>query len=634
MPNKRKRDVPAVPDIAEDPAERKRVLGVLAQRRYRERKRQQWQALQARAESRSGSEDGQSQVGDASLPSKADVEPRAALDSTGVSVSHAVEDISFKTEGPWVVPSQMISERSDQNMDLIPDELSPSQFLSFPQSPLFRLLPAQEMPTMPLSTVDDPFSCFPPAAFFPDLLPSFPSTQSPNNPGGDCSLSDRLQTYQSATFSFPDDHLLEIPSLTLLNAAMKVAQRLNIAGILWDLTATSPFYQGPESRAISSPPSLISVASSPSSTAFGPDGADDVIELPRHLQPTISQRLIPHHPILDLLPWPSTRDKLIQVFHLPPEMRPKSAQDPIGLLRFVYDMEDVKGEGIKVRGGDPFAPEAWEVGQVVFERWWWAFDGEIIRNKVFLFGLKPLDLIKYHTFFYPSVASHLIKSVFTASNIMLTSPLLLSLAAAGLVSAQTTVTSMLIYGADPQPLVASIVGSDATATTYSINCPPGTDSSDCGMGPGLTVVAGPTTTVLKMDEPSEDFHWTVRCSVGGTTTAVCTETASGTGANFPGVSSSTFSNDLPLMAVTITAGSAAGAGATPTTASATATTAATASASGKSTASKDASKPLSAASSGASGSSSSAVSTGGRPRVTGAAAHLDTHADLSWNELL
>jgi hypothetical protein len=263
----------------------------------------------------------------------------------------------------------------DQSMDLIPDTLSPSQFLSFPQSPLSPSLPVQELPAMPLPTVYNPFSFFSPAALLPDLLPPFRSTQSTNSSGGDCSLSDRLQTYQSSTFSFPDDHLLEIPSLTLLNAAMKVAQRLNIAGILWDLTAMSPFYQGSDS----SPPSLLSGSSSPPSTAFSPNG-HEVIELPLHLQPTTSQRLIPHHPILDLLPWPSTRDKLIQVFHLPPEMRPKSAQDPIGLLRFVYDMEDVSGEGIRVRGGDPFAPEAWEVGQVVFERWWWAFDGEIVES--------------------------------------------------------------------------------------------------------------------------------------------------------------------------------------------------------------------------------------------------------------
>ncbi|RHZ67358.1 uncharacterized protein CDV56_109304, partial [Aspergillus thermomutatus] len=539
MPNKRKRDVPAIPDITEDPAERKRVLGVLAQRRYRERKRQQWQALQARAESRSGSDDGQPQVEDASLASKAAGETRTMSSSTGVSVSHAVEDIPFNSEGPGAFPTQIMPELIDQSMDLIPDALSPSQFLAFPQSALSPLISAQEMPTMPLSAVENPFSCYSAPAFLSDLLPPFQSTQSTNSPEGDCSLSDRLQTYQSSTFSFPDDHMLEIPSLTLLNAAMKVAQRLNIAGMLWDLAAMSPFYQGPESQTISSPPSLSSGSSSPSSTAFSSSGGpDDVIELPRHLQPTTSQRLIPHHPILDLLPWPSTRDKLIQVFHLPPEMRPKSAQDPIGLLRFVYDMEDVSGEGIKVRGGNPFTPEVWEIGQVVFERWWWAFDGEIVERS-------NCGFISHLQVFFPSDApDQILRPSFE--------PHLINLAGAGLVSAQNTVTSMLIYGADPQPLVASIVGNDATATTYSINCPPGTDSSDCGMGPGLTLVAGPTTTVLKMDEPEEDFHWTVNCSVGGTTTAVCTETASGTGANFPGVSASTFSDDLPLMKVTIT----------------------------------------------------------------------------------
>lgn len=45
---------------------------------------------------------------------------------------------------------------------------------------------------------------------------------------------------------------------------------------------------------------------------------------------------------------------------------------------------------------------------------------------------------------------------------------------------------------------------DATATTYSINCPPGTDSSDCGMGPGLTLIAGPKTTMI-LDAPDLDL---------------------------------------------------------------------------------------------------------------------------------
>ncbi|KAL4959997.1 putative GPI anchored protein [Aspergillus stella-maris] len=124
-------------------------------------------------------------------------------------------------------------------------------------------------------------------------------------------------------------------------------------------------------------------------------------------------------------------------------------------------------------------------------------------------------------------------------------------ALASLACAESTVTSMFMYGADTQPLAASIVGNDATATTYSINCPPGTDGSDCGMGPGLTLIAAsPSTTYIMEDKP--EFYWTVRCSVGDST-AVCTDTAGGPEANFPGTSTAT--TDVSLMPVTITAGS-------------------------------------------------------------------------------
>ncbi|PWY74278.1 hypothetical protein BO70DRAFT_103877 [Aspergillus heteromorphus CBS 117.55] len=139
--------------------------------------------------------------------------------------------------------------------------------------------------------------------------------------------------------------------------------------------------------------------------------------------------------------------------------------------------------------------------------------------------------------------------------------LALALASVGLVSAQTSVVSMFIYDADPQPLDASIIGNDATATTYSVNCPPGTDSDDCGMGPGMTVITGPQTTMI-LDSPDEDFYYTCVCSLDGTTYAVCAETASGDGANFPGTSTTTLDADLELMPVTVTAGSATGVAAT------------------------------------------------------------------------
>ncbi|KAL4927343.1 putative GPI anchored protein [Aspergillus undulatus] len=115
----------------------------------------------------------------------------------------------------------------------------------------------------------------------------------------------------------------------------------------------------------------------------------------------------------------------------------------------------------------------------------------------------------------------------------------------------STVTSMYIYGADEQPLAASIVGNDATATTYSINCPPGTDATDCGMGSGLTLIAAGHSTTYVWDGRPE-FWLTAKCSVGGDT-AVCTESAGGPDANFPGTSTET--SEVAYIPITITAGS-------------------------------------------------------------------------------
>jgi hypothetical protein len=200
----------------------------------------------------------------------------------------------------------------------------------------------------------------------------------PLNMDGTYDLSAELQADDTSFFTFPDDRILQVPSLTLLNAAMKVAQRLNINGLIWDFTAVSPFYSpASSSNSVSSPPSL---QSGLSTSVASPTSSVDLTELPPHLLPTRTQRLIPHHPIIDLLPWPSTRDKLIQVFHLPVSLRPLTAQDPMGLVRLVYDMEDEGGEGVRISGYDPFEPSVWEIGQVVFERWWWAFEISVVER--------------------------------------------------------------------------------------------------------------------------------------------------------------------------------------------------------------------------------------------------------------
>jgi len=79
------------------------------------------------------------------------------------------------------------------------------------------------------------------------------------------------------------------------------------------------------------------------------------------------------------LPWPTTRDKLIQVFAQPPQLRPPAAADPMSLVQLVYDMED-SAEGIRIWGPDPFDMDSWEVGQAFFERWWWALESAIVNK--------------------------------------------------------------------------------------------------------------------------------------------------------------------------------------------------------------------------------------------------------------
>ncbi|KAL6230001.1 hypothetical protein BDW75DRAFT_81293 [Aspergillus navahoensis] len=228
--------------------------------------------------------------------------------------------------------------------------------------------------SMPVAdNVNDPFASL---HSLPDLGQPFDFHPNPA-PDLGLDLSSQLQLSESSAFTFPDDHILEIPSLRLLNAAVKVALRLNVAHLLWDFGAASPFCRRAHSP--SSPPTPSSVFSSSLSSDLNLD-LDIHPSLPIHLHPTRTQLLLPHHPLIDILPWPSTRDKLIQIFNLPVPLRPKSAQDPLGLLRLVYDMEDESGEGVKVTGADVFDPGSWEIGQVVFQRWWWAFEVDLVQR--------------------------------------------------------------------------------------------------------------------------------------------------------------------------------------------------------------------------------------------------------------
>lgn len=166
--------------------------------------------------------------------------------------------------------------------------------------------------------------------------------------------SPSLSSVDNVDYSFPDSYLLPVCELSLLKAFIRIAGRVvGDKAAIWDINATSPF----------------SVPGPAASTSH----------LPQTWQPTTAQMLIPHHPLLDFLPWPSVREKIIRFLNLPEDMRPPAAQSPTALVQFAYDLED-GSEGVRIWGGDPYDPASWEVGQLLFERWWFIFDSQIIEQ--------------------------------------------------------------------------------------------------------------------------------------------------------------------------------------------------------------------------------------------------------------
>ncbi|KAJ5721305.1 uncharacterized protein N7483_009239 [Penicillium malachiteum] len=135
---------------------------------------------------------------------------------------------------------------------------------------------------------------------------------------------------------------------------------------------------------------------------------------------------------------------------------------------------------------------------------------------------------------------------------------LLAMAILGLTQAASennSVVSLFIYGADQQSLVGSVIESRSEIATYSINCPPGTNSTDCGVSSGLLYTEGPTTVQWELQTPYDaNVYGRVICSTGGTTTAVCTEVTPTNGSTAVTSETTALNSDqITLLAVTITA---------------------------------------------------------------------------------
>ena len=97
--------------------------------------------------------------------------------------------------------------------------------------------------------------------------------------------------------------------------------------------------------------------------------------------------------------------------------------------------------------------------------------------------------------------------------------------------------------------LTSLFLQDATATTYLISCPPGTDTNDCGYGAGATVIEGPSTVQMVIGGAS------IACNLAGTTQAVCTESQTLSGFSTTQLVTSTLGPaDITYFPVGVTAG--------------------------------------------------------------------------------
>ncbi|KAL4732013.1 hypothetical protein ACLX1H_001018 [Fusarium chlamydosporum] len=142
-------------------------------------------------------------------------------------------------------------------------------------------------------------------------------------------------------------------------------------------------------------------------------------------------------------------------------------------------------------------------------------------------------------------------------------------------TALSTSLPLLFGGDDSQTFVAEVLGADATATTYLLNCPSGTDGNDCGtynnsvtVGPwaSKTLAPGAASTGeldLFITVPSEDkegdWRFSVHCDMSRTIAKKCTTI--NIGGNNDGTPTATLTNsddleefELTHVPVVITAG--------------------------------------------------------------------------------
>ena len=105
--------------------------------------------------------------------------------------------------------------------------------------------------------------------------------------------------------------------------------------------------------------------------------------LPQAIAPTLQQQLVPHKPYVDMLPWSSLRDRVLNSLMV------------INETEFLLDMSS--GD-LKVWGSTPWDPMGWEIGPEFARKWWFLMDDGIMHTTNFWRGQRGEEALVLASF--------------------------------------------------------------------------------------------------------------------------------------------------------------------------------------------------------------------------------------------
>ncbi|KAL6803133.1 hypothetical protein GGI42DRAFT_342497 [Trichoderma sp. SZMC 28013] len=97
--------------------------------------------------------------------------------------------------------------------------------------------------------------------------------------------------------------------------------------------------------------------------------------LPKSLAPTALQRSVPHHPWIDILPYPQMRDNLLRLEFGVSTMMEKRQYDADSLCHWMVGLDTCQKESGLILWGDPWDLASWEVTAEFLNEWGWTLEG-------------------------------------------------------------------------------------------------------------------------------------------------------------------------------------------------------------------------------------------------------------------